>query len=249
MGAVLGGIIGGIGGDVFKGFGGGANASSWANFVAGVKTGAAFGAVIGGISTAIHGGNVFQNVAMGALSGAVSSAAAFGIMKGATEAWNAWKTSTITGQGASVGNGPPAVGERLPAHIVNRIAKDILQADITDVPLGFEAEGKIRTMDPKYADLGGKNEYGYRVVAAAPRGSNDVYINLGSKESAYAGFAAHELVHQAHDDAGVSSNSIDEEFAAYQAEHKVNSFHGRESWMPTREGIRQMLPNLPEHAR
>jgi hypothetical protein len=88
MGAVLGGIAGGIGGDVFKGFGGiPDNGFNWGNFVAGVKTGAAFGAVIGGISTAIHGGNVFQNVAMGALSGAVSSAAAFGIMKGATEAY------------------------------------------------------------------------------------------------------------------------------------------------------------------
>jgi hypothetical protein len=92
MGAVLGGIAGGIGGDVFKGFGGiPDNGFNWGNFVAGVKTGAAFGAVIGGLNTAIHGGNFFQNVAMGALSGAVSSAAAFGIMKGATETYAAAK--------------------------------------------------------------------------------------------------------------------------------------------------------------
>ena len=102
MGAVLGGIIGGIGGDVFKGFGGvPADKFSWGNFVAMVKTGAAFGAVIGGISTAIHGGNVFQNVAMGALSGGVSAAAAFGIMKGATEAWAAWNTADGVGAAAA----------------------------------------------------------------------------------------------------------------------------------------------------
>jgi hypothetical protein len=100
MGAVLGGIAGGIGGDVFKGFGGiPDNGFNWGNFVAGVKTGAAFGAVIGGLNTAIHGGNFFQNVALGALGGAVSSAAAFGIMKGATEAWNSM-VGTEAGQTA-----------------------------------------------------------------------------------------------------------------------------------------------------
>jgi RHS repeat-associated protein len=109
MGAVLGGIAGGIGGDVFKGFGGiPADKFSWGNFVAGIKTGAAFGAVIGGISTAIHGGNVFQNVALGALSGAVSSAAAFGIMKGATEAYAAGKDwwNSMPGAEATNSGGP-----------------------------------------------------------------------------------------------------------------------------------------------
>ena len=211
MGAVLGGIIGGIGGDVFKGFGGGANASSWANFVAGVKTGAAFGAVIGGISTAIHGGNVFQNVAMGALSGAVSSAAAFGIMKGATEAWNSMPGARYEeGTKQSVG-GRANVAEAL----------DEAERHLAGAPEADKIIGKVKSL---YAQ--GKivltNDLPFNIRASFDERTGLLKIDFSLDQAQVAGRIAHEGTHAHYFSEGRDYNFA-EERAAFDNGFRVDS--------------------------
>jgi RHS repeat-associated protein len=158
-GALFGGIAGVIGGPIYEGFGGVSNGVfDLTNFVAAVKTGAVVGAVFGGISTAIHGGNFFRNVAMGALGGAVSSAAAFGIMKGGTEAYAAAKESWNSLPGTTAEAQKSAAGLQL----VNNYTKQQLQPGDTASDLCTQVCGEEKPLNAQNQQgaaqgAGGKN--------------------------------------------------------------------------------------------